>query len=139
MPIDIKEFERVITEHFKTATEEEVIQNLRKAAPYLFEETTEEPHENDAPILSEDTLTQRLAAPYLFKEVTEMPHENGASILPEDKSTQQLPEIQFSKEWLEENATAELVKNAYNCLPQSEKEKFLATILGNSPPIVLHK
>jgi hypothetical protein len=102
MPIDLKEFERVITEHFKTATEEEVIQNLRKAAPYLFEETAEEPH------------------------------ENGVSILPEDTSIQQLPEIQFSKEWLEENATAELVEDAYNCLPQSEKEKFLATILGKT-------
>jgi hypothetical protein len=109
MPIDLKEFEQVITEHFKTVTQEELMQNLRKAAPYLFEEATEEPH------------------------------ENGASILPEDTSIQQLPEIQFSKEWLEENATAELVENAYNCLPQSEKEKFLATILGNSPPIVLHK
>jgi hypothetical protein len=40
--------------------------------------------------------------------------------------------IQFSKEWLKENATAELVENAYNYLPQSEKEKFLATILSSS-------
>jgi hypothetical protein len=33
---------------------------------------------------------------------------------------------------MQENATAELVENAYNCLPQSEKEKFLATILGKA-------
>jgi hypothetical protein len=105
MPIDLKEFERVITEHFKTATEEEVIQNLRKAAPYLFEETAEEYHEDSASILSEDVQVQ------------------------------QTPEIQVSKEWLKENATAELVENAYNHLPQSEKEKFLATILGKTSPI----
>jgi hypothetical protein len=102
MPIDLKEFERVITEHFKTATEEEVMQNLRKAAPYLFEETPEEYH------------------------------EDSASILPEDVQVQQIPEIQFSKESLQENATAELVEDAYNCLSQSEKEKFLATILGKA-------
>jgi hypothetical protein len=105
MPIDLKEFERVITEHFKTATEEEVMQNLRKAAPYLFEETPEEYH------------------------------EDSASILPEDIQIQQTPEIQFSKESLQENATAELVENAYNCLSQSEKEKFLATILGKASHI----
>jgi hypothetical protein len=105
MPIDLKEFEQVITEHFKNVTEEEFMQNLRKAAPYLFEETVEEYHEDSASILSEDVQVQ------------------------------QTPEIQFSKEWLKENATAELVENAYNHLPQSEKEKFLATILGKTSPI----
>jgi hypothetical protein len=102
MPIDLKEFERVITEHFKNATQEEFIQNLRKASPHLFEETPENHHEDSVSIHQEDTQIQ------------------------------QLPEILFSKEWLKENATAELVENAYNYLPQSEKEKFLATILGGS-------
>jgi hypothetical protein len=105
MPINLKEFEQVMTEHFKNVTQEEFMQNLQKAAPYLFEETPEEHCEDFMPILHEDTPTQ------------------------------QLPEIQFSKEWLKENATAELVENAYNCLPQSEKEKFLATILGKTSPI----
>jgi hypothetical protein len=105
MPIDLKEFERVITEHFKNATQEEFIQNLRKASPHLFKETPEEHREDFVSIHQEDTQIQ------------------------------QTPEIHFSKEWLKENATAELVENAYNCLPQSEKEKFLATILGNSSQI----
>jgi hypothetical protein len=102
MPIDLQEFEQVITEHFKNVTQEEFMQNLRKAAPYLFEEMAEEHHEDSASILSEDVQVQ------------------------------QTPEIQFSKESLKENATAELVENAYNYLPQSEKEKFLATILGKA-------
>jgi hypothetical protein len=55
--------------------------------------------------------------------------------LPEDTSIQQLPKIQFSEEWIKGNATAELVESAYNCLPQSEKEKFLATILANKNSI----
>jgi hypothetical protein len=105
MPIDLKEFERVITDHFKNATEEEFIQTLRKASPHLFEETAEEHHEDSVSALSEITPIQ------------------------------QLPEIQFSKDWLRTNATAELVENAYNCLSQPEKEKFMATILGNTNQI----
>jgi hypothetical protein len=102
MPINLKEFEQAMTEHFKNVTQEEFMQNLQKAAPYLFEETPEEYHEDSASILSEDVQVQ------------------------------QTPEIQVSKEWLKENATAELVENAYNHLPQSEKEKFLATVLGKA-------
>jgi hypothetical protein len=48
MPINLKEFEQVMTEHFKTVTQEEFMQNLQKAAPYLFEETAEELHERKA-------------------------------------------------------------------------------------------
>jgi hypothetical protein len=94
-----------MTEHFKTVTQEEFMQNLRKAAPYLFEETEEEQN------------------------------EGNDSILPEVTPIQQLPEVQFSEEWLRTNATAELVENAYNSLSQPEKEKFLATILGNTNQI----
>ncbi len=107
MPIDLREFERVITDHFKNATEEEMMQNLRKVAPHLFEETSE----------------------------AEEHHEGSVSILSDDTPVQQLPEIPFRKEWLEENATAELVETAYNCLPQPEKEKFLAIILRNASQI----
>jgi hypothetical protein len=56
MPIDLKEFERVITEHFANATQEEFLQNLLRVAPYLFEEAPEEHHEDSTSILSEVTI-----------------------------------------------------------------------------------
>lgn len=42
MPIDPREFERLVTNHFATVTDEEFLENLRKAAPYLFTDSSEE-------------------------------------------------------------------------------------------------
>jgi hypothetical protein len=36
MPMDPREFQRRVTEHFKNVTEEEFLSNLRKSSPYLF-------------------------------------------------------------------------------------------------------
>jgi hypothetical protein len=45
MPINPREFERLVTHHFDTVTDEEFLANLRKSSPYLFTDSSEE--END--------------------------------------------------------------------------------------------
>ena len=41
MPINLKEFEQLVNEHFATVTDEEFLDNLRKSSPYLFTESPE--------------------------------------------------------------------------------------------------
>jgi XisI protein len=41
MPINLKKFEQIVTEHFATVTDEEFLENLRKSSPYLFIENSE--------------------------------------------------------------------------------------------------
>ncbi len=41
MPIDPREFKRLVTNHFATVTDEEFLENLRKSSPYLFTEKSE--------------------------------------------------------------------------------------------------
>jgi hypothetical protein len=41
MPINLKKFEQIVTEHFATVTDEEFLENLRKSSPYLFTESPE--------------------------------------------------------------------------------------------------
>lgn len=38
MPIDPKQFKKIITNHFKNLTEEEFLNTLRKSSPHLFDE-----------------------------------------------------------------------------------------------------
>jgi hypothetical protein len=42
MPINPREFERLVTDHFATVTDEEFLENLRKCSPYLFTDSSEE-------------------------------------------------------------------------------------------------
>jgi hypothetical protein len=42
MPMNPEKFKRIITNHFKTVTPEEFLENLRKSSPYLFTETIKE-------------------------------------------------------------------------------------------------
>lgn len=41
MPINPREFERLVTHHFATVTDEEFLANLRKSSPYLFTDSSE--------------------------------------------------------------------------------------------------
>jgi len=41
MPIDPKKFKQIVTNHLEKVTEVEFLDNLQKAAPYLFKERTE--------------------------------------------------------------------------------------------------
>jgi hypothetical protein len=36
MPMNPEKFKQIITEHFKTVTPEEFLENLRKSSPYLL-------------------------------------------------------------------------------------------------------
>lgn len=40
MPMNPDKFKRIITNHFKTVTPEEFLENLRKSSPYLFTESS---------------------------------------------------------------------------------------------------
>ena len=42
MPMNPEKFKQIITNHFKTVTPEEFLENLRKSSPYLFTEVQEE-------------------------------------------------------------------------------------------------
>jgi hypothetical protein len=41
MPMNPEKFKQIITDHFKTVTPEEFLENLRKSSPYLFTENLE--------------------------------------------------------------------------------------------------
>jgi XisI protein len=41
MPIDPREFKRLVTNHLATVTDEEFLENLRKSSPYLFIDDSE--------------------------------------------------------------------------------------------------
>ncbi len=41
MPINLRKFEQIVTDHFATVTDEEFLENLRKSSPYLFTENSE--------------------------------------------------------------------------------------------------
>jgi hypothetical protein len=41
MPMNPEKFKQIITDHFKTVTPEEFLENLRKSSPYLFTENSE--------------------------------------------------------------------------------------------------
>jgi hypothetical protein len=41
MPMNHEKFKQIITDHFKTVTPEEFLENLRKSSPYLFTESSE--------------------------------------------------------------------------------------------------
>ncbi len=41
MPIDPREFKRLVTNHLATVTDEEFLENLRKSSPYLFVDGSE--------------------------------------------------------------------------------------------------
>jgi hypothetical protein len=42
MPMDPREFQQRVTEHFENVTEEEFLSNLQKSSPYLFTKEFEE-------------------------------------------------------------------------------------------------
>ena len=55
MPMNPEKFKRIITNHFKTVTPEEFLENLRKSSPYLFTESSEKQQddrisESDIPV-----------------------------------------------------------------------------------------
>jgi hypothetical protein len=61
MPINPEKFKRIITNHFKTVTPEEFLENLRKSSPYLFTESSEKQQEDrisesDSPVDRIDSI-----------------------------------------------------------------------------------
>jgi hypothetical protein len=41
MPMNLRKFEQIVTDHFATVTDEEFLENLRKSSPYLFADESE--------------------------------------------------------------------------------------------------
>jgi hypothetical protein len=55
MPMNPEKFKQIITDHFKTVTPEDFLENLRKSSPYLFTESSEKEQddrisESDLPV-----------------------------------------------------------------------------------------
>lgn len=53
-----EKFKRIITNHFKTVTPEDFLENLRKSSPYLFTDSSEK--QQDARISASDLPVDRI-------------------------------------------------------------------------------
>jgi hypothetical protein len=50
MPMDPREFQQRVIEHFENVTEEEFLSNLQKSSPYLFTKEFEESKNGSAKV-----------------------------------------------------------------------------------------
>jgi hypothetical protein len=139
MPMDPKEFQQRVTEHFKNVTEEKFLNNLRKSSPYLF---IENPEERDR-VLAERYSQPSYRQAYYDEcdsvsqiiDCSDPKHiDNDIAV---EKQGAESPDFEPDEKWLKKNATPELGEKIYNYLSDSEKKELLALLLQDSTTIAV--
>lgn len=63
MPIDPKQFKKIVTNHFEDLTEEEFLKTLYKSSPRLFNEKLEQAQNNVQLHSQQELISENVARP----------------------------------------------------------------------------
>ena len=126
MPIDPREFKRIVTNHFATVTDEEFLENLRKSSPYLF---TEDPEKQQDDRISESHLPVDRINPTPKFNLPRVPGQDKGNVIISPEFDDPFP----ADKMLDINKSKEILENYFANLT---REQFAIDLEKYCPELV---